>query len=83
MSDEPLPKPSYLGEPIGYKVLCPHCNQTHDVNPYLSPPQPTMTEPENTRQWVTCPPSGKDYLVGIGGYLFLMQDPPFTPVENG
>jgi len=79
MSD-PLPKPDYLGAPIGYKVLCPYCSEEHTVNPYISPPQPTMPEPENTRQWASCPTRGQDFLVGMGGYLFLGQDPLFEPV---
>ena len=79
MSD-PLPKPGYLGVPIGYKVLCPYCGENHDVVPYISPPQEIEPEPGNTRQWATCPLKKEDYLVGMGGYLFLGQNPPFEPV---
>ena len=82
MTTEPLPKPDYLGEPIGYRVLCPHCNLAHDVNPYISPPEVIAEEPGNTRQWVICPTMSQEYLVGIGGYLFLMQEPPFVPVNE-
>lgn len=82
MSDENLPKPNYLGEPLSYRVQCPHCNGVHDINPYISPPQETLPEPQNTRQWVTCPTLSQDFLVGIGGYQFLIQNPPFTPIYD-
>jgi hypothetical protein len=77
---ELIPKPNYLGDPIYTQVLCPHCNQAHDVNPSVIPPEPTLPEPQNTRQWASCPVTKEDYLVGIGGYLFLPQDPVFTPI---
>jgi len=78
---EPTPKPIYLGEAINTRVLCPHCGLIHDIEPPIVPPEPVSADPAaNTRQWATCPTMHEDYLVGIGGYLFLPQQPAFIPV---